>query len=105
MRTALGTSCGILYRGADDLEQLLEEAPEQLLDWQYSMACEGAMQMLDSVRVHLPNADLGLVVHGTTKCPPPEPSSVEVGAEAEYVAGACKLEKILKQCSGHGEGR
>lgn len=111
MCTALGTVCGTLYHGEEGLDdtldgvvKLLEKAPDQLLDWQCSAAYEGAMRVLANVRVHLPHIDLGLLVHGTAECPPLEPSSVEVGAEAKYVTDACKLEEILKRCSG-GDGQ
>jgi hypothetical protein len=59
MRTTLGTACGTLYRGEEDLDdtldgiiKLLEKASDQLLDWQYSAAYEGAMRVLASVSVH-----------------------------------------------------
>ena len=60
--------------------------------------------MLARIQARLPYTDLTIMVHGMDECLPQECSKVEVGVQAKYVAGACKLEKNLKRRSVGGEG-
>lgn len=100
-----GTASGTLFRGKEGLEDTLEgvtkmlaQAPTQLLSWQYSAAYKGAMRVLAGVRAQHPSLSLAPIVHGLPKRPITEASFWDVGAEAEYVAEACKLDRIIRRC-------
>lgn len=57
------------------------------------------MRVLAGVRSQRPGVSLGSIIHGSLGRPAVEASFVELGAEAEYIADDCKLEKIIKRCS------
>ena len=65
MKVALGVAMGTLFREdprlSADIEtvlSLLGKSPEQLEDWIYSTAFEGARQVCAGVRAHHPNMNL-----------------------------------------------
>lgn len=78
MTTALGIAAGTLFAGhsgpTSDLEvvlELLADSSNQLDDWLYSTAFEGAHQVLASVRAHFPNANLWTIVRPPARSPNP----------------------------------
>jgi hypothetical protein len=78
MTTALGIAAGTLLAGhlhlSSDLEVILEllvDSSNQLVDWIYYAAFEGARQVLAGIQAHHPNTNLWSIVRPPTRSPNP----------------------------------
>lgn len=98
MHGALGVAVCMLFHGdprlQPDLETvltLLGQSAEQMEDWLYSAAFEGARQVFVGVRVHHPNMNLWLLVHTASGGCNPNQYFAEVSGDVDYAAGACDL--------------
>ena len=68
----------------------------------YYAAFEGARQVLAGVRAHFPNANLWTIVRPPAGSPNPQAFLQEVIEEAEYAAGVCPLQGVIKEHPGAG---
>lgn len=107
MCVALGKAIGTLWWGDRELRsdlgsvmELLQWAPNQLLDWQLSAAFEGARQVLAGVGAHHMMIPLAPLVREAPGGHSVESYFEEVADEAKYAAGACELKEISLRYAG-----
>ena len=80
--------------------ELLQQAPNQLLDWQLSAAFEGARQVLAGLRAHHATIPIAPLVREAPGERSVESYFEEVADEAKYAAGACELKEISLRYAG-----